>query len=240
MDDYLVRTLDQAGAGPAQAAQPAQRRPPAGGAVQGRWRSSGSSCWPTTSRRIQNIDQPARAVPRRDAARLRAPAGAARGDAGRHGAARACASSRRRSASAGSGRLMDSEGVRRAFEREVIGDTPAPARGRDRAHHRLDRRAEPQGLAGRERLHRPAPDRPPPRGHGGRRRHELHLQPAGAARLHRPGGPGGDRRATTARPRRGPSPTTCRGPSPRRRWPRPARSASARWWSPCSPAPSPT
>ena len=38
------------GAGPAQAAQPAQRRPPPDGAGTRTWRSSGSSCWPRTSR----------------------------------------------------------------------------------------------------------------------------------------------------------------------------------------------
>ena len=144
------------GAGPPQAAEPAERRAAARGTSTRRPRSSGSSSWPRTSRRCRTSTGSSPCSIRGCCATsshvspgwISCSARWSRGGFG---------SSRRPSASAGSGPCWTARRVKRSFEREVIGDTPAADRGGGGPDHRLDRGAESPGLAGRQPLRRPPP-----------------------------------------------------------------------------------
>jgi GTP-binding protein EngB required for normal cell division len=84
---------------------------------------------------------------------------------------------------------------RQAGLRTGGGGRHAPAaRGGGGPADRLDRGAQPQGVAGREPVRRPPPDLAPPGGDAGRGTHDVQLQSPGAARLGGAGLPRGDRR----------------------------------------------
>ena len=126
--------------------------------------------------------------------------------------------------------LLDSEAVQRAFEREVIGDTPQQIEAE--VGRIIDWIVERnlqvwQDVSQFVDRRRPGPA---PGGHARRGAHDASPTTARRCSTRWAGCPARWSAATTARPRRGPSPTKCRARSPPPRWPRRAPSGWGRWW----------
>ena len=137
-----------AGAGAAQAAQPAQRGAAAGGAVQGDGLRAAQAAG-RGRRGAAEHRRAARRLPPGDAARLRAAAGAARRPAQRDGAARGALL--RRDHPVRQDPLADRLRERAARLRAGGGGRhPPPDRGGGGPGDRLDRGAQPQAVAGHE------------------------------------------------------------------------------------------